>query len=160
MGQYHFRAPGGDRARSRDSLVAELKTTVTKASVGAFLKSVDDAQKRRDSREVMALMKEITGKQPRMWGSSIIGFGSYHYRYQSGREGDWPVTGLSPRKQNLTIYIMPGFERYAPLMKKLGKYKTGKSCLYVKKLEDVDCNALRELIARSVADMEKMYDCT
>jgi len=140
--------------------MADLKTTVNKASVTAYLKSVDDEQKRKDCREVIALMREITGKRPKMWGSSIIGFGSYHYRYRSGREGDWPLTGLSPRKQNLTIYIMPGFSRYASLMKKLGKYKTGKSCLYVKTLDDVDRGTLRQLIARSVADMKKMYDHT
>lgn len=140
--------------------MADLKTTVNKASVTAYLKSVDDEQKRKDCREVIALMREITGKRPKMWGASIIGFGSYHYRYRSGREGDWPLTGLSPRKQNLTIYIMPGFSRYASLMKKLGKYKTGKSCLYVKTLDDVDRGTLRQLIARSVADMKKMYDHT
>lgn len=137
-----------------------LKTKASKASVSAFLKSVQDVQKRKDSLEVMALMKEVTGKRPKMWGTSIVGFGSYHYRYTSGREGDWPVTGFSPRKQNLTIYIMPGFTRYSSLMKKLGKYKTGKSCLYLKKLEDVDRKVLRRLVTRSVTDMKKMYECT
>lgn len=140
--------------------MSKLKTTVNKASVAAFLQSVDDEQKRKDCREVMALMKEVTGKRALMWGSSIVGFGSYHYHYQTGREGDWPVTGFSPRKQNLTIYIMPGFSRYSSLLKKLGKYKTGKSCLYVKKLDDIDRKLLRQLIVRSVADMKKMYDCT
>lgn len=140
--------------------MAELKTKATKASVAAFLRTVDDERKRNDAREVMALMKDVTGKRPKMWGPSIVGFGSYHYRYGSGREGDWPVTGFSPRKQYLTIYIMPGFSRYAPLMKKLGKYKTGKSCLYLKNLDDVDRKVLRRLVARSVTDMKKMYECT
>ncbi len=140
--------------------MAELKTKASDASVSAFLQSVDGEQKRRDARDILALMKEVTGKRPRMWGTSIVGFGSYHYKYQSGREGDWPVTGFSPRKQNLTIYIMPGFSRYASLMKKLGKYKTGVSCLYVKKLGDIDREALRQLVARSVADMKKLYQCS
>ncbi len=140
--------------------MAELKTKATKASVAAFLRTVDDERKHNDAREVMVLIKDVTGKRPKMWGPSIVGFGSYHYRYGSGREGDWPVTGFSPRKQYLTIYIMPGFSRYAPLMKKLGKYKTGKSCLYLKKLDDVDRKVLRGLVARSVTDMKKMYECT
>lgn len=140
--------------------MAELKTKATKASVAAFLRTMDDERKHNDAREVMALMKDVTGKRPKMWGPSIVGFGSYHYRYGSGREGDWPVTGFSPRKQYLTIYIMPGFSRYAPLMKKLGRYKTGKSCLYLQKLDDVDRKVLRRLVARSVTDMKKMYECT
>lgn len=140
--------------------MAELKTKPTKASVAAFLEEVDNPLKREDAREVLALMKDVTGKRPKMWGTSIVGFGSYHYRYESGQEGDWPVTGFSPRKQYLTIYIMPGLTRYASLMKKLGKYKTGKSCLYLKNLDDVDRNVLRRLVARSVTDMKKMYECS
>lgn len=140
--------------------MAELKTKPTKASVAAFLREVDDPHKREDARAVMALMKDVTGKRPKMWGTSIVGFGSYHYHYESGQEGDWPVTGFSPRKQYLTVYIMPGFTRYGALMKKLGKYKTGKSCLYLKKLDDVDRKVLGRLVARSVTDMRKMYECT
>lgn len=140
--------------------MAELKTKPTRAKLAAFLKSLDDNQRRRDAREIAKLMKEITGKRPRLWGTSIVGFGTYHYKYKSGREGDWPMTGFSPRKQNLAIYIMPGFSRYAALMKKLGKYKTGKSCLYLKRLDDVDLKVLRQLITRSVADMKKLYECT
>ncbi len=140
--------------------MAELKTKVSDASVSAFLQSVDGEQKRRDARDILALMKEVTGKRPRMWGTSIVGFGSYHYKYQSGREGDWPVTGFSPRKQNLAVYIMPGFSRYSSLMNRLGKYKTGKSCLYLRRLGDVDQKVLRQLVTRSVADMKKLYDCT
>lgn len=140
--------------------MAELKTKASNASVSAFLQSVDGEQKRRDARDILALMKEVTGKRPRMWGTSIVGFGSYHYKYQSGREGDWPVTGFSPRKQNLAVYIMPGFSRYSSLMNRLGKYKTGKSCLYLRRLGDVDQKVLRQLVTRSVADMKKLYDCT
>jgi hypothetical protein len=130
--------------------MAELKTKKTQASVAAFLNAIDDDQKRRDSKAVAKIMKEITGKSPKMWGTSIVGYGSYHYKYASGQEGDWPLTGFSPRKQALTLYIMSGFKEYKPLLKKLGKHKTGKACLYIKKLEDVDEKVLRELIKRSV----------
>ena len=102
------------------------------------------------------MMREITGERPKMWGSSIVGFGSYHFKYASGREGDWPVTGFSPRKQALTLYIMTGFEKHGALMKKLGKYKTGKSCLYIKKLEDVDQVTLRKLIVRAAKKNTQM----
>ena len=102
------------------------------------------------------MMADITGEKPVMWGPSVVGFGSYHYKYASGREGDWMITGFSPRKQALTLYIMPGFDRYDDLMVKLGKYKTGKSCLYINKLEDVDKNILHELIAHSVKYMNKL----
>ena len=99
---------------------------------------------------MLRIMEEIVGEPPKMWGGSIIGFGSYHYKYASGREGDWMLTGFSPRKQSLTLYIMSGFSRYDELLSKLGKYKTGKSCLYIKKLEQVDAAVLKELIAASV----------
>ena len=130
--------------------MAELKTQKNKASVTAFLNSVEDEKRRKDSKAVLKLMKEITGKKPEMWGTSIVGFGSYHYKYASGQEGDWFKVGFSPRKTALTLYIMTDLSRYASLMKKLGKYKTGKSCLYIKKLEDVDIDVLRELIEESV----------
>ena len=130
--------------------MAELKTKKNNASVSAFLATVEDDQKRRDCKAVVKIMKEVTGARPKMWGASIVGFGSYHYKYASGREGDWMLTGFSPRKQNLTLYIMDGFKGRAALMKKLGKHKTGKSCLYVKKLEDIEMDVLRELITRSV----------
>lgn len=123
--------------------MAELKTKASDASVSAFLQSVDGEQKRRDARDILALMKEVTGKRPRMWGTSIVGFGSYHYKYQSGREGDWLVTGFSPRKKNLAVYIVLEFSHYSSLMNKLGKYKTGKSCLYLRRLGDVDQKVLR-----------------
>ena len=130
--------------------MAEIKTKLNDKSVIDFLQAVPDERKRKDSFTIMELMKEITGQEPHMWGDSIIGFGSYHYKYASGREGDTPVTGFSPRKQNLTIYIIMGFDGYDALMKKLGKYKTGKVCLYINKLEDVDMSVLKELIQRSV----------
>ncbi len=102
-------------------------------------------------------MKEITGEEPTLWGDSIVGFGRYHYTYESGREGDWFLTGFSPRKQNLTLYIMAGFDDYDDLMNKLGKYKTGKSCLYVKKLQDIDLPILKQLIKQSVVHTSKTY---
>lgn len=136
--------------------MAEAKTKPTDASVEKFLAGVADEARRADCLAVLKLMKQVTKAQPRMWGPSIVGFGSYHYVYASGHSGDWPLTGFSPRKQDLTLYITPGFERYAALMKKLGKYKTGKSCLYLKRLSDVDLEVLKELVARSVTDMKQM----
>jgi hypothetical protein len=130
--------------------MAELKTRKNDASVEAFIDAVDDDTKRQDCRVVIDMMREITGEEPAMWGDSIVGFGSYHYKYASGREGDWLLTGFSPRKQNLTLYIMSGFSDYEALLGKLGKHKTGKSCLYVKRLDDVDLGTLRELIEKSV----------
>ena len=134
--------------------MAENKTQKNEQSVVDFLNGVEDEQKRRDSFAVMELMKEVTGEEPAMWGDSIVGFGSYHYRYASGREGDSPLTGFSPRKQNLTLYITSGFEQYEDLLDDLGKFKTGKSCLYLKRLQDVDLDVLRELVRQSVAHME------
>jgi hypothetical protein len=133
----------------------EVKTKVNEASVTEFLNSVEDEQKRKDSFEVLKLMKQVSKEDAKMWGSSIVGFGSYHYKGASGREGDWMLIGFSPRKQNLTLYIMPGFERYPELMKKLGKYSTGKSCLYIKKLSDVDVTVLKELMTESLKVMKK-----
>jgi len=135
--------------------MAELKTKRNKGDVEAFLKSVPDERKRQDSFTIMKLMKQVTGQEPEMWGDSIVGFGSYHYKYESGREGDWFLTGFSPRKQNLTLYIMSGFDEYDQLLGKLGKHTTGKSCLYVKKIEDVDVGVLKELVRKSVKHMEK-----
>jgi hypothetical protein len=135
--------------------MADLKTKQTNRSVKAFLDGVADEKKRQDCYTILSIMKQVTQAEPKMWGSSIVGFGSYHYKYASGREGDWMLTGFSPRKQNLTLYIMPGFEQYEALMDKLGKYKTGKSCLYVKRLEDVDLRVLKELVKRSVAHMRR-----
>ncbi len=137
--------------------MAELKTKKTDASVEAFLEKNTEGERKSDCLAVLKLMKQATKAEPRMWGTAMVGFGSYHYKGASGREGDWPVTGFSPRKQNLTLYIMPGFERFDPLMKKLGKYKTGVSCLYLKKLSDVDVNVLKDLVAESVRHMKATY---
>ena len=137
--------------------MADNKTRETKASVTAFLNAVDDPRRRADARKIAAMMRRATGDRARMWGSSLVGYGKYHYKYDSGREGDFMLTGFSPRKQNLTIYIMPGFDDFEALMKKLGKYKTGKSCLYINKLQDVDEKVLEQLIARSVKIMRKRY---
>ena len=113
---------------------AELKTKVNDASVRKFLNTVADEQKRNDCFEILKMMQRITKEKPKMWGSSIVGFGSYHYKGASGREGDWMLTGFSPRKQALTVYLMHGFDTHADLLKKLGKYKTGMGGLYIKKL--------------------------
>ena len=129
--------------------MAEIKTKVNDASVEEFLSTVEDEQKRRDSFEIVKMMKQVTKKKPRMWGPAIIGFGSYHYKYESGREGDMPQIAFSPRKQNITFYVGVGDNSDNPLLKKLGKYTTGKVCLYIKKLADVDRNVLQELIASS-----------
>jgi hypothetical protein len=131
--------------------VAELKTQPTDQSVTTFLDSIADEQKRKDSYTIVKLMQQVTKAKPKLWGSSIIGFGSYHYKYASGREADWMQVGFAPRKQNLTLYLMSGFDGYAQLLKKLGKHKTGKACLYINKLDDVDVNVLKELVKQSVA---------
>lgn len=137
--------------------MAETKTKPTKASVKEFIEAVESEQKKKDSRELLKMMQEITGEKPVMWGPTMIGFGSYHYRYESGHEGDAFMTGFSPRKGALSIYIMPGFERFTDLMSKLGKYKIGKSCLYINKLDDIDRSVLRELIARAYERVQSMH---
>jgi hypothetical protein len=128
--------------------MAELKTKVTRASAEKFLQGIKDEKKREDCFQLLKIMKKATKAEPKMWGTSIIGFGDYHYVYASGREGDWFLTGFSPRAQNLTLYMMGGFDSES--LKKLGKYKTGKGCLYINKLEDVDLKALNELIVKSL----------
>ncbi len=135
---------------------AELKTKVNNASVTKFLDSVADEQKRDDCFEIVKMMKQITKEEPKMWGTSIVGFGSYHYKGKSGREGDWMLTGFSPRKQNLTLYLMGGFDTHAALLEKLGKFTTGAGCLYIKKLDDVDKKVLKELVKASVKKMKKL----
>ena len=138
--------------------MGELKTKPNDASVEAFIMQVDDPKKREDSFAVIKLMQKITGAEPKMWGGSIVGFGTYHYVYATGNSGDWPVVGFSPRKQNLTLYIMAGFSKYEALMETLGKYKTGKSCLYVKRLSDIDLEVLETLITESVEYMKGKYE--
>src|SRR5512134_1341960 len=135
----------------------ELKTKVNEASVTDFINSVTDEQKRNDCFEILKMMKQVTKEEPKMWGASIVGFGSYHYKGKSGREGDWMLTGFSPRKQNLTLYLMGGFEENAGgLLKKLGKHKSSVGCLYINKLEDVDKKVLKELVAVSVKRMKQL----
>ncbi len=141
--------------QTKENAVAELKTKPHAGSVDAFLASVSDETKRQDCAVLRRLMEKITGAEARLWGPSIVGFGSYHYRYESGREGDWFLTGFSPRKRNLTIYVMAGFSRYEELLAKLGKHKTGKSCLYVNRLADLDLEVLAELIESSVEHVRK-----
>jgi len=136
---------------------ANNKTKANKNSTAAFLNSIEDKQKRKEAKEINRMMKELTNEKPVMWGNSIIGFGQYNYKYESGREGVFMKVGFSPRKNNLTIYIMPGFGRYTELMSKLGKYKTGKSCLYIKKLEDINQKTLKALIKDSFTQMTKKY---
>ena len=131
--------------------MAEMKTKVNDASVEEFLSKVADEQKRKDSFQIIKIMQQVTKKKPKMWGPAIIGFGSYHYKYESGREGDMPQIAFSPRKQNITLYIGVGDDSKDPRLKKLGKYTTGKVCLYFKRLADVDTNVLHELIADSFA---------
>lgn len=137
----------------KDRRMAELKTKPTNASVTRFLASVPDASMRKDCKTLVQLMKKATKSAPKMWGPSIVGFGDYHYKYETGREADWFRAGFSPRKGALTLYIMSGFPRHADLMTKLGKFKTSKSCLYIKQLSDVDTKVLEQLIERSVKSL-------
>lgn len=129
--------------------MAELKTRKNDDNVEAFLNTVESEEKKKDCFTILEMMEKITGETPKMWGTSIIGFGDHHYKYKTGREGDWFNVGFAPRKQNISLYIMTGFKKYDELMSRLGKFKTGKSCLYIKKLEDVDINILEQLIALS-----------
>lgn len=123
----------------------------TSADVVAFIDAVPDEHRRSDARELCELMRSVTGEPPVMWGPSIVGFGSYHYRYESGRTGDAPLAGFSPRKANLVVYLVGGFEdRYPKLLDKLGPHKTGKACLYLKRLGDIDVDVLRQLVERSM----------
>ena len=139
--------------------MAELKTQKTNASVPAFLETIEDEQKRKDSQELVKIFREVTKEKPVMWGTAIIGFGQYHYKSErSKQEGDWPLTGFSPRKQNLTIYIMSGFGEQQELLKKIGKHKiSGGSCLYIKRLSDIDPEILKKLIKASYNYMKEKY---
>jgi hypothetical protein len=139
---------------------AVLKTKQTRADVGKFLAAVADEGRVRDARIVKKIIERATGWQPRMWGASIVGYGRYQYKYASGREGEYFVTGFSPRKNALTVYVMLGFSGYGDLMERLGKYKTSVSCLYIKSLDNIDLDVLEELISRSTADMKRTYPVT
>lgn len=131
-------------------IMAENKTKATTKSVPEFLEQMEDPKRKADCLTIAALMERLSGSKPKMWGDSIVGFGDYHYKYASGREGDWFQVGFSPRKQNLTIYVMGYLELYTDLMEGLGKYKHGKGCLYIKTLEDVDMGVLEKLISTSI----------
>jgi len=138
--------------------VAELKTKKTSASVPAFLKSVENEQRRKDSFELLEIFKQVTKMTPALWGNSIVGFGEYHYKSErSSQEGDWPLTGFSPRKRNMTVYIMPGFANYQDMLSKLGQHKTSVSCIYFSKLENIDVRVLKQIIRKSVSDMKRRY---
>lgn len=134
--------------------MAELKTKVNDASVDKFIRGFPE-DRQKDCYKILEMMKKATKQEPKMWGTSIIGFGDYHYKYASGREGDFFITGFSPRKQNLTLYINSGFDEYGSLMERLGKHTTGKSCLYIKKLDAIDTKVLRELVTKSVKAVSK-----
>ncbi len=136
---------------------ANLKTKKNKRSVSVFLNSIQDSERKKDAKRTLALMIEVTGEKPAMWGTSIVGFGDYHYKYESGREGDFFITGFSPRKQNLTIYVMPGYRDYGSLMKKLGPHKLGRSCLYIRHLDDIHIPTLKKLVARGYKDMKTKF---
>jgi uncharacterized protein DUF1801 len=135
--------------------MAEAKTKRTEASVEGFLQKIPDTDRRQDCLTVLQIMQKATRAEPKMWGAGIVGFGSYQYKYASGREGEWPLVGFAPRKGDLTLYIMPGFDRYGRLLSKLGKHKTGKSCLYIKRLSDVDLKVLEELVTAAVEAMNQ-----
>ncbi|NAS30371.1 DUF1801 domain-containing protein [Flavobacteriaceae bacterium R38] len=137
--------------------MSQNKTKPTEGSVIDFLNAVENETRRKDSFVILDLMEKITGVGPVLWGPSLIGFGKIHYKYKSGREGDWFQVGFSPRKQSLTIYIMPGFKRYEQLMERLGKHKTGKGCLYINKLSDIDMNVLTELITQSAEHTKTLW---
>ncbi len=133
------------------------KTQPTSTSVAEFIGSLKDERRQAECNQLIDLMREESGQEPVLWGPAIIGFGQYHYRYDSGREGDFMRVGFSPRKQNLSIYIIPGFEPYQAVLERLGKHKVGKSCLYIKRLDDLDISALRELVRQSLDDMKERY---
>ena len=136
--------------------MAELKTKQTDQSVQDFLERIPDPRRRQDCYTVLDLMKIVTGAEPKMLGDAIVGFGQYRYKYASGREGDWFLTGFSPRKGDLTLYIMAALAEYGDLLSRLGKHKTSKSCLYIKKLEDIDLSVLQELVTRSVKQLSNL----
>jgi hypothetical protein len=135
--------------------MAELKTKKNKKSATGFIKSIENEQRRKDCFNLLKLMSESTGSKPVMWGDAIVGFGDYHYRSTSGREGDWFAAGFSPRKQNISLYLIGGYKSFPGLLKKLGKYKTGVSCLYINKMSDIDAKILKDLIKKSTATLSK-----
>lgn len=139
--------------------MAELKTKKTTASVAAFIDGIADESRRKDCKAVLKLMKEATGAAPKMWGPSIVGFGDWHYKYASGREGDWFLAGFSPRKDSLTLYLLPNLDAHARHLATLGKYTAGKSCLYIKRLADVDQAVLKRMIEDGARAARRMGSC-
>jgi hypothetical protein len=139
-------------------MAAENKTQKTDASVTAYLDSVENERRRQDGYALLEMMREETGEEPAMWGDSMVGYGSYHYKYESGREGDFLIVGFAPRKQAMSLYLLSGFEEQADLLDRLGKHKLGKGCLYVNKLADVDETVLRELIGRSYRQTKEAHE--
>ena len=137
--------------------MAEPKTKLNDDSVEQFLNSVENEQKRTDSFKILSIMEEVTGEKGKMWGTAIVGFGTYHYKYKSGQEGDWMLAGFSPRKQALTIYMMSGNDKFEKELLNLGKHKIGKSCLYINKLEDINEDILRTMIKKSITTLKKRY---
>ncbi|MCP2028940.1 hypothetical protein L1276_004119 [Flavobacterium sp. HSC-32F16] len=137
--------------------MAKNKTTETESSVIDFIKVIDDENKRNDAFELLKIMQEVTGFEPKLWGPNIIGFGSYHYKYASGHEGDAPLTGFSPRKDAISLYLNPVFENKEELLLKFGKHKAGKGCIYIKKLTDIDLEILKKMISLSVESIQKLY---
>jgi hypothetical protein len=137
--------------------MSENKTQITDVKPADFIATVEHPVRRKDAEVLLDLFERITGWEPRMWGPAIIGFGEYHYKYDSGREGDFMRTGFSPRKANMVVYVMPGYTNYDPILERLGKYKTGKSCLYINKLDDVDLSVLEELVRAGLDDMAQKY---
>jgi hypothetical protein len=140
--------------------MTENKTRPTGDDVAALLDAIADPQRRAEAQAVCAMMARASGESPRVWSGNMVGFGTYRYRYESGREGEWFITGFASRAAALTLYVMDGFPQHRELMDRLGKYKTGKSCLYIKRLADVDAHALEELVTRSVAHMRGAYETT
>ena len=137
--------------------MAENKTVPGGGDVSAFLDQVEPERRRADSKQLLRIFREVTGFEPKMWGPSMVGFGRYHYKYASGREGDMLATGFSPRKSALTIYILPGYTEFGPILDRLGKWKKGKSCLYINKLDDVDEDVLKELIVAGLKDLDAKW---
>ncbi len=137
--------------------MSELKTKPNEASVTDFLQSIPDAQQRADAERLIELMRTVTGEPATMWGTQMVGFGRYRYRYASGHGGEYFLTGFAPRKANLTLYLAPGLERHADLLARLGKHKNGKGCLYIKRLSDVDLKTLQELIDASVTWLRQTW---
>lgn len=140
--------------------MAQNKTQVTDKDVSAFIASIENPVRRADAEELDLLFREVTGWEPRMWGPTIIGYGQYHYTYDSGRSGDFLATGFSPRKSNLSLYIMPGYADFGHILDRLGKHKLGKACLYINKLADIDRQVVAEIIRAGLDDLEKRWPVT